>query len=61
MVGTKRKYDGGIGEEGRDIVKKEKAINLLERIKMYKELASASREAGADFGGSAATWWKHGN
>ena len=52
---------GGIWEDGGEIIKKEKARNLIERIKMYRELALTAREAGAYVGGSAVTWWRHGD
>ena len=61
LIGTRRKNDGGIGEDGGDDIKKEKTTNLCERITMYTELAYKAREARAYFGGSAVTWWRHGD
>lgn len=55
-VGTRRKNDGGISKDGGDDNKKEKKKNLLERIKMHKELALKAMEATASFRGSAVTW-----
>ena len=40
-------------EDGGEIIRKEKAINIIEQIKMYKELAITAREAGRYFGRSA--------
>ena len=36
-------------------------MNLIERIKMYMELAFTARKAEVYFGGSAGTWWRHGD
>ena len=52
----KMKDDCGIGEDGGEIMKRERAIILLERTEMCKELALTAREADAYFGGSAVTW-----
>ena len=43
------------------LLKGKKAINIIERIKMYKELALTAREARAYFGGSEVTWLRHGD
>ena len=44
--GMRRKSGSEIFKDGGGIVKKEKAVNLTERKKMYKELAISAREAG---------------
>lgn len=43
LVGMRRKNDCGIGEDGGEIMKREKAIILLERAEMCKELALTAR------------------
>ena len=57
----KMENDDGIAEHGGEVIKKERMMNLLERTKMYKELASTAREAGLYFGGSAVPCWRHGD
>ena len=59
--GMKRKSGGETREDDEEVEKKEKAINLIEGIKIYKELAITEREARVYFGRSVVTGWHHGD